>query len=164
MKDIKIFDIQSLLEKKMDISYILRDVKIAMEKDYPDFYNWFNNKVIPGLENGTRNIIVMYKKNKLIGFTNLKKTEKEKKMSNLTVKSSLFYEKQWNLIVNEALNWLETEDPVIIMSKLETYKSINLIISRGWYLTDKVKNRDYILNRYDELESIKHYVKRKKAY
>ena len=163
MNTITTFDIQSLIEQDINIDIIMNKVKEFMELEYPGFYDWFNDKVIPGLDDGTRNIVVMMKNDKVIGIANLKKTEKEKKMSNLTVKSFLHHEKYWNEIVNKSLDWLETDQPVVIIAKKEIYKSIELMFERGWYLTDRAKNNDYIVNRYDELECILQNIKRKKA-
>ena len=162
MKDIICFDIQTLIRNDENIDNIIDVIKKTMEKHYPSFCTWFDDKLIPGLSNGTRNIIVMFKNNKLIGFVNLKKTNKEKKMSNLHINSFFYYDKYWNILVDNSIEWLEEEDPVIIISKKELSKCNELVVKRGWYITDKSKNDDYILNRHHEIEYIKKRLKKKK--
>lgn len=162
MKDIICLDIQSLINKNIDVSNIIYDINLLMEKDYPKYRDWFNNKLIPGLNNGSRNIIVMYKKNKIIGYVNLKKTAKERKMSNLNINSLFYYNQCWNILVDEAIKWLDDEDPIIIISDKEFNKCSNLIYKRNWHLSDKSKHSDYIINRYDEFESFKTYFKKRR--
>lgn len=163
MKSIECIDIQDLIQQNIDINKYIFEIYKIMEKKYPNFCNWFNNKLLKGLDNGTRNIIILTQNNKVIGFVNLKKTDKERKMSNLYVNSIFYYEKCLNLLVDEATKWLEDEYPVVIISKQEIAKCSHLLINRNWYLTDRTKNNDYVMNRYDEFENFKRYFKQKKV-
>ena len=155
MKNITYCDIQTLLEQNIDTTSIIDEIDFLMRKEYPNYHEWFNNKLIPGLENNTRNIICLFKNHKIIGFVNLKKTNKERKMSNIYIKSTIFYEKCWNLMIDEAIKWLDDENPVMIVTQKDMMKSAYLIKSRNWHLTDKTKTNDYIINRCDEFEIIK---------
>ena len=63
MNDIIYTDIQTCIENNIDINNILNEVKKIMEIEYPEYVNWFNEKVIPGLYIKERNIILIFKKN-----------------------------------------------------------------------------------------------------
>ena len=68
--------------KKID-SYqlILDDIKIL----YPNFRFWYSNKVIPGLIDGSREILTEYRDNKLIGIAIIKNTQEEKKICTIKI-------------------------------------------------------------------------------
>lgn len=164
MKNVSCLDIQSLIANNIDTTNIIEDISKMMLKEYPNFYEWFNNKVLPELANNTRNIVFLQRNNKIIGFLIIKNTPKEKKISNIYIKYSLFYEQYWNCLVDKAIDILEDDYPVIIISAKEIKKCVYLINDRHWYLTDRSKNNDYILNRYHEIENIrKTLIKKRKA-
>lgn len=162
MKNVLCLDIQSLIEKDVDVTLIIDQICKLMMKEYPNFYAWFNHKVLNELENNTRNIVFLYKHDKVIGFVNIKHTTKEKKLSNIYVKPTLFYNQHWNLLIDKATELLDEKKPVAIITNKEIRKYVSLLIDRKWLLTDKNKAGDYVFNRYDEIEMIGKMLKKKK--
>lgn len=148
MKNISFIDIQEELEKNnTNVLDIIDEIIEIMNKEYPNYTEWFKNKLIPGLAKKERNIILVYKKDKIIGMINLKKTNTERKMSNLYVKNCIQYDKITSILINKALIWLETKRPTIIMSEKELTKCASIILSKNWNITRKIKeNNDYVVN------------------
>ena len=161
MKDVIYTDIQTMLNNNIDITDTLNNVRSIMEVEYPDYVEWFDEKVVPGLSLQERNIILIYKKNELIGFVNLKKTKKERKMSNLYIKPSFYYNtynnKYFDKILNISTEWLETDEPVIIISEKD-YDKCALILFMNHWSVSRILNKGntlyYVLNGYDEFKQI----------
>lgn len=86
MSKIEIHDIQELLNEQYPIEVIkkmLNDVLLLSMKvkdDYPDYRNWYQTIQVPGIYDGTRNIIIAHIKDRIVGFVSLKKTAEEKNM------------------------------------------------------------------------------------
>lgn len=164
MNDIIYTDIQTCIDNNIDISNILNEVKKIMEIEYPDYINWFNEKVIPGLYIKERNIILIFKKNILIGFVNLKKTKKERKMSNLYINKNLFYNKYFNNLINLSMEWLETKNPILIISRNELNKCAGNILDKKWDATRIIKEKKsiyFVFNGNDEFNDIKKLIIKK---
>lgn len=159
MNDIIYTDIQTCIKNNIDISNILNEVKKIMEIEYPEYVDWFNEKVIPGLFIKERNIILIFKKNVLIGFVNLKKTKKERKMSNLYIMKNLFYGKYFNRLINLSMEWLETKEPTLIISNNEIDKCASMLFDKDWYATRIIKKNNksvyFIFNGNDEFNDIR---------
>lgn len=145
MKDVVFINLEEELENNHDITQFLSQVLVMMKKEYPKYEEWFKNKVIPGLNKKERNIIVVTKKNKVIGFINLKKTAKEKKMSNLYINSTFNYEKICDKLFKISLNWLNTTHPTIIISSKELVKCMDIMMKNNWSYTRHINN-EYIFN------------------
>ena len=57
-----------------------------LRQDYPDFWRWYNNMILPGLTDGSRQVIVADADgNRLAGAMILKNTPSEKKICTLCV-------------------------------------------------------------------------------
>jgi len=166
MKDFTYTDIQSFIDKNIDISNILIDIEKIMEMEYPQYVCWFNEKVIPGLYSKERNIILIFKKNILIGFVNLKKTKNERKMSNLYIKKGLFYNKHFFKIIDLAMTWLETDHPSLIISNNELEKCAQNLFNKKWNTSSIIKKDNnslyYVFNGYDEYNEIKKLLQKKR--
>lgn len=165
MNDIIYTDIQTYIDNNIDINNILNKIKQIMEIEYPDYINWFNEKVIPGLYINERNIILIFKKDILIGFVNLKKTKKERKMSNLYIKKNLLYSKYFNKIINLSMEWLETEEPTLIISKNELDKCAGNILDKKWNATRIIKENNsvyFVFNGNDDFNNIKKLIIKKR--
>ena len=152
MREISCCDILSLSPNEQD--KIIDQIKVLMELEYPNFTDWFNQKLIPGISTNERNIIVILKNDKVIGFVNLTKKNKEKKISNLYIKSIFEYKQYFNVIIDKSLEWLDTDKPIIILSKNQLGRCWNYLLDRNWQITDRTKNDDYILNRTGFFESL----------
>ena len=161
MKDVIYTDIQTMLNNNIDITDTLNNVRSIMEVEYPDYVEWFDEKVVPGLSLQERNIILIYKKNELIGFVNLKKTKKERKMSNLYIKPSFYYNtynnKYFDKMIDISTEWLETDEPVIIISEKDYDKCAFVMYLKHWDVSRIMRKNNtlyYVLNGYDEFKEI----------
>lgn len=152
MKKVSCNDILSIC--KYNQEGIIDQIQLLMQQNYPNFVDWFNNKLIPGINNGERNIVYITKGDKIIGFANLTKKQKEKKISNIYINSLFKYKAFFNILIDKSLDWLETDKPVVIMSEHELSKCFYLLLERNWTFTGKTKNNDYILNRKEFFEDI----------
>lgn len=169
MKGVIYTDIQTMLDNNIDITDILNNVRSIMEVEYPDYVEWFDEKVIPGLSLQERNIILIYKKNELIGFMNLKKTKKERKMSNLYIKPSFYYNtlnnKYFDKIIDISTEWLETDEPIIIMPKKDYDKCAMILFLNHWNVSRILKKDNtiyYILNGNYEFSDVEKSIKQKR--
>lgn len=162
MKGIICTDIQSLKEQNINVEFVIDEVRAIMEQEYPDYIEWFDNKLVPGLDSD-RNIIFLIKNHNIIGFVNLKRSIKENKISNLYIKPSFNYKKHWELIMDKATGWLKDDDPIIILSKKQLIRCNALLYAKNWYISDKRKNDDFIINRPNDIEKIKRILKKKSS-
>ena len=144
MKEITYINISKLLDKNCDIENFITEADLLMKEKYPNYEQWFLEKVIPGLITKKRNIIIAYKNNKIVGYANLK-NENEKVISNLYVKPGFDQKRIWNSIIDESINWLETYNPKIIISNEYVGYYMSYIMARDWNLTN-IKNNDIIFN------------------
>ena len=145
MKKVSCNDILSLDNNEQQ--KVIKQVRQLMEKRYPNFVDWFDNKLIPGIFIGQRNIVFISKGNKIISFANLTKKTREKKITNIYISSYFKHRQFFDVLVDKSLDWLETDKPVVIIPRNDLPMCFDGIYDRKWVLTDKTKNDDYILNR-----------------
>ena len=115
--------------KEKELVSLLKKIVIetsSFKKDYPDYENWFWEKQVTGLFDGTRDIIVAIKNNKIIGISNIKNTVVEKKICTLSVDKRYRMKTIGSKLVEISLKLLNTKTPVITMSlyKLPEFTSI----------------------------------------
>lgn len=170
MRDVIYTDIQTMLDNNIGVTDILNNIRNIMEIEYPDYVEWFDEKVVPGLSLQERNIILIFKKNELIGFINLKKTKKERKMSNLYIKPSFYYNKYNNKyfdkVMDLSMQWLETNEPLLILSKKDFDNCASDLYLRDWNISRVMKNESntiyYILNGNYEFSDVEKSLKQKR--
>ena len=74
MSKIEIHDIKELIESNYPPSIVKKMINevlilsMQVKTDYPDYRNWFTTIQVPGLYDGTRNIIVAHIKDRIVGF------------------------------------------------------------------------------------------------
>lgn len=98
-----------------------------MEVVYPEIKQWFNTKVLPGLLNNERQIVVAYDGIQLAGFALLKNCEYEKKICTLKVLPDYVNAGSLGLkLFNKSFEILETELPLLSVSeqKLNNFEKI----------------------------------------
>ena len=145
MNKIEIHDIQELLKEGYSAEYIsniLTNILILSMKvkdDYPDYKQWFQTIQIPGIYDGTRNIIVAHINNKIVGFVSLKKTT-EKKICTFYVEKNYRKNKIGSLLAEKAISYLEEEKPLITipMDKLQDF--IKIASKYNWEVTEIKEN------------------------
>lgn len=131
MNKIEIHDIRELIEQRYPIEYIqkiLNDVLVLsmqVKDDYPDYRQWYQTVQLPGIYDGTRNIIIAHINDRIVGFVSLKK-EEEKKICTFYVEKNYRRNRIGLLLAEKAINYLEEEKPLITipMDKLHEFKKI----------------------------------------
>lgn len=145
MSKIEIHDIQDLLNQGYPAEYIsdiLNKVLILsmqVKEDYPDYRQWFQNIQIPGIYDGTRNIIVAHINNKIVGFVSLKKTS-EKKICTFYVEKNYQKNKIGTLLAEKAINYLEEEKPLITIPMDKLHEFIKIATKYNWEVTEIKEN------------------------
>jgi hypothetical protein len=151
MNKIEIDDLNSLIKKGYPAEYIKKiiddvlNISIMIRGEYPDYKGWFLDKQVPGIYDGSRNIIVAHINDRVVGFANLKKDETEKKICTLYIAPSFRKNKIGDILVEQAMSWLECENPLITIptSKLGGY--IRIAHKYNWIVTD-IKDGLYRIN------------------
>lgn len=83
---------------------------------YPNFEDWFWNKVVPGVINGEDKIIIGLKNGNIVGVSMLK-NHGEKKLRALRV-NDIYQKKGYGLyLIDKSLEILETEKPLVSVSE-----------------------------------------------
>lgn len=131
-------------------SYKLTD---WISKDYPNHFNHYYGKYVPGLLNGEREIISCYIDGKIVGTAFMKKDSKEKKLSTLFVLESFRGQKIASELLRYGFSWLGTSRPVATIAdfKLEQFKAIiqqyhwevSRVLDMGYYNSH---SREYVFN------------------
>lgn len=145
MNKIEIHDIQELLKQGYSVEYInniLNKILIfsmQVKDDYPDYRQWFQTVQIPGIYDGTRNIIVAHINDKIVGFVSLKKTD-EKKICTFYVEKNYRKNKIGALLAEKAINYLEEEKPLITIPMDKLHEFIKIASKYNWEITEIKEN------------------------
>ena len=100
---------------------------------------WFQNIQIPGIYDGTRNIIVAHINNKIVGFVSLKKTS-EKKICTFYVEKNFRRNKIGTILVEKAISYLEESRPLITIPMNKLNEFIKIGNKYNWQVTDIIEN------------------------
>ena len=145
MNKIEIHDIQELLKQGYSVEYInkilnkILILSMQVKDDYPDYRQWFQNVQIPGIYDGTRNIIVAHINDKIVGFVSLKKTD-EKKICTFYVEKNYRKNKIGALLAEKAINYLEEEKPLITIPMDKLHEFIKIASKYNWEVTEIKEN------------------------
>ena len=145
MNKIEIHDIQELLKQGYSVEYInkilnkILILSIQVKDDYPDYRQWFQTVQIPGIYDGTRNIIVAHINDKIVGFVSLKKTD-EKKICTFYVEKNYRKNKIGALLAEKAINYLEEEKPLITIPMDKLHEFIKIASKYNWEVTEIKEN------------------------
>lgn len=146
MSKIEIHDIKELIESNYPpaiVEKMINEVLILsmqVKTDYPDYRNWFTTIQVPGLYDGTRNIIVAHIKDRIVGFVSLKKTAEEKKICTFYVEKNFRKNKIGTILVEKAIEYLETERPLITIPLNKLHEFTKIGEKLNWEITDIVEN------------------------
>ena len=146
MSKIEIHNINELILQgypKEYIEKILNDILILsllVKDDYPDYKDWYKTKQIPGIYDGTRNIIIAHIKDKIVGFVSLKKTPEEKKICTFYVKKNFRQNKIGTILAEKAIEYLEEEKPLITIPMDKLNQFIKISKKYNWEITDIKEN------------------------
>ena len=145
MSKIEVHDIQELISQNYPIEYIrklLNDILILsmeVKDDYPDYRQWFQTVQIPGIYNGTRNIIIAHLNDKIVGFVSLKKTE-EKKICTFYVEKNFRRNKIGALLAEKAIAYLEEEKPLITIPMDKLHEFTKIAVKYNWEVSEIKEN------------------------
>lgn len=142
---------------------IIGKILDGIEKDYPNILEWYNQKVLPGLETGEREIILackiykFYKNNKIpieiLGYVILKKTPSEKKICTFRVEEKYQRLGIGKRLMEASFEFLETRKPMITITE-DNVKFFEPLLKRYKFkLVEKIKDlyvkgkTEYIYNK-----------------
>jgi hypothetical protein len=96
-----------------DTFRFIEDLKVF----YPDFKYWFYEKVVPGIDHGSRKILDVRRNGVIIGIAILKKDRNETKLCTLKV-----HQDYQNLgigikLFHQSFDWLETSKPLLTVNE-----------------------------------------------
>lgn len=97
---------------------------------YPDFSNWYWDKVAPGIITGNDKIIIAEKGNELVGVSIIKNTPNEKKLRALRI-SEKFQNKGAGLyLIDKSLEELKTDKPIVSVAEEMINEFSRIFINR----------------------------------
>lgn len=158
MPKIEIDNLNDLINKKYPIEYIeklINDVLVLsmlVKYDYPNYKEWYLTKQVPGIYDGTRNIIIAHIGDQLVGFSSLKKDSIERKICTFYVSKCFRKNKIGNLLVLKSIEWLECDKPLITIPNDKIGNFIRIAKKYDWQVTDikeglyRFDNPEIILN------------------
>lgn len=151
MAKIEIHNLEELIKQNYptevveNLIYQVLIISIQVKTEYPEYKNWFLTTQVPGIYDGSRNIIIAHIKDKIVGFVSLKKTAKEKKICTFYVEKNFRKNKIGTILVEKAIEYLDTDKPLITipLSKLNEFTKIGE--KYNWQISD-IKENLYRLN------------------
>ena len=96
---------------------------------YPNFKNWFWDKVVPGIITGEDEIIIAEDKNELVGISIIKKTG-EKKLRALRINSKFQKTGRGLYLIDESLKRLNTDKPLVSVPEEMIHDFSRIFINR----------------------------------
>ncbi|MDR5759753.1 GNAT family N-acetyltransferase [Caballeronia sp. LZ035] len=89
---------------------------------YPQFDDWFATKVIPGIRNGERTMLIERRDELTVGLLIVKHTMLEKKLCTLRIRPNFESKGLGVRLFQTAFDLLETEQPLLSVSSLAAPK------------------------------------------
>jgi hypothetical protein len=115
--------------------------------DYPNHFEWFYQKALPGVFSGEREIIACYADEGIAGIAILKKVGKEQKICTFYVEEKFRKQGIGNQLLQESFKWLGTTTPTIFISSGKVAFFAKIIQKYGWKHTETAKdNSGFVYN------------------
>jgi hypothetical protein len=158
MGKIEIDNLEDLIKKNYPVNYvkkIINDVlalSMLVKNDYPDYKQWFLTKQVPGLYDGSRNIIVAHIDDQIVGFVSLKKDNLEQKICTFYIAPMFRKNRVGSILTTKAIEWLECDKPLITIPTDKIGDFIKISKKYDWVVTDikdglyRTNNPEIILN------------------
>ncbi len=146
MNKVEIHDISELINQNYPIEIIqklLNDVLILsmrVKEDYPDYKQWYQNVQVPGVYDGSRNIIIAHIEDRIVGFISLKKTPQEKKICTFYVEKTFRRNQIGTLLASRAVDYLSEEKPLITIPMDKLYEFTKISKKYNWEVTEIREN------------------------
>lgn len=103
-----LFDLLNLIEQ--DVQFL--------KASYPLFNDWLTKKVVPGICNGERTVLIEYRESTPVGLLIIKHTVEEKKLCTLRVRPHFESKGLGIKLFETAFNLLETDRPLLSVSEI----------------------------------------------
>jgi hypothetical protein len=84
-----------------------------LEDAYPGFKGWYNSKVIPGLTNGTRQILAEYHGDQPVALVIAKRSTTERKLCTIWVDENERGSRASQALIGSAVKWLDCNRPLV---------------------------------------------------
>lgn len=114
-----------------------------LSSNYPGVQEWFNFKVIPGLSNGTRDILLITHKNDIAALSIFKNDFSEKKICTIRVVPKYQHMGLGSIIVETGMEYLNTRYPLITVPENKMVQFNKLFNKYDFHIHD-VKSNVYI--------------------
>ncbi len=157
MSKIKYYSLKKLINDGLspeEITRITTDilkVTLPIKDDYPEYKDWFLNKQVKGI-NVDRDIIFAMYNDEIVGVSNIKGNNTEKKICTLYIKDCFRKNSIGSNLINLSCEELETNKPLITISSNKIYDYRKIIIKNQWELSDELNNfykensNEYVFN------------------
>ena len=151
---IYVFELKKHINLKMDskillASNVLRQNKVAFSdlinkvylltdevtKYYPDYLKWYFCKVIPGIFENSREILICTIDKNIAGILILKNTQEEKKICTIYITEKFKNLGVAQKLLKKAFNILGTNTPLFSVSESKFEEFKNIIFKLGWTRT-----------------------------
>ena len=146
MNKIEIHSIEELIRQNYPIEVIeklINDVlllSLQVKDDYPEYKEWYQTVQVPGIYDGTRNIIIAHLGDKIVGFVSLKKVNTEKKICTFYVEKNFRRNKIGALLAQKAVDYLEEEKPLITIPMDKLGEFTRIAEKYDWQVTEIKEN------------------------
>ncbi|MGJ3259052.1 MAG: hypothetical protein ACFE0S_05560 [Rhodospirillales bacterium] len=117
-----------------------------IEHYYPNFSGWYWDKVVPGLQCGSRNMQVVFEGGELLGVVISKKTEIERKLCTIWVREGARRMSLATTLCEGAFKWLGTRRPLLTVPE-ERICSLRPLISKLSFELTNVETEMYRKSR-----------------
>lgn len=114
-------DQKKLIEQPELLARFIQAVQLDvtfLRASYPNFDEWFFSKVIPGLLNGERTVILEQRESRVVGLLILKHNEDERKLCTLRVRPEYESRGVGIKLFEKAFETLETSEPLLSVSEI----------------------------------------------
>lgn len=147
IKDVKLIKVSDIIRKNKPVSdTLIKNVyatTISLKELYPKYSNWYMNEVVPGLTDGSYEIVICTANKNVAGIAILKKHENEKKICTFFIVQKFKKSKIKEKLLKKCFEILNTTKPLISISESEIDIFEKLIVKYEWKQTEVFYNDKY---------------------
>lgn len=131
--------------KKLHCSVLSSDIRdcldflLPISGSYPKIDNWFMDKVVPGLYDGSRKLFIHRRSGQIVALGIAKKTRNELKICTVRVSADYIGKGLGVRIFKEAMSWLGTDMPHLTVSEEKLSEFEKIFHHFGYKLTSTIK-------------------------
>ncbi len=137
-------DYESLRKEEfLKLATKIYKITASLEKDYPQYKEWYFLKQLPAITKKERNIFFirsLENSKEIIGMTCLKKDKEEQKICTLYIADKYRHLGFGTILIEKAFVWLGTTKPLITITDYKLEMFIPLIEKYDWELTEIIKD------------------------